>query len=101
MREAGPAICEVLLELPGAFGACKASRALAFERDMAEKQHPGSNRVLTTWFEEGASGTYVPENEETKADEKPEKKSASKWSGPIIDLRTRGGGKKRGGPRRR
>ena len=76
------------------------AKALDFEREMAEKQHPGSNRVLTTWFEEGASGTYVPEVETAK-DTKSEKKVGNKWSGPVIDLRTRGGGKKRGGPRRR
>jgi hypothetical protein len=77
-------------------------KAIEFERQMADRQHPGTNRVFDGWMEEGASGTYVPEPETPASKETPEKQGAKRWTGPIIDLRTRGGGKKRGGgPRRR
>ena len=77
-------------------------KAIELERQMAEKQNPGTNRVLGEWSDAGASGTYVPEAEDAVEKEKGEKRLANRWTGPVIDLRTRGGGKKRGGgPRRR
>jgi ATP-dependent RNA helicase DeaD len=83
----------------GAVGGLR--KAIALERQMAERQYPGTNRVFDGWMKEGASGTYVPDPETPASTDSPEKQAAKRWTGPIIDLRTRGGGKKRGGPRRR
>ncbi len=78
-------------------------KALEFERQMAERQYPGTNRVFEDWMREGASGTYVPEPDAPASKSPPDKQGARRWTSPVIDLRTRGGGKKKrgGGPRRR